>query len=334
MIGGGVSIQAGAHLSVNHLVVPRLSRLLSAADALGLTVHKRKGQVTFIDGGIEARGSAAAGARIAEVCMAGLGAVQPGGQLDPGWPSWTEVRSVQPVIACLASQHAGWRLEVADAGDGLGPFRALASGPARSLACTERVFADLGYSDEALEGVLLLETDRRPPDSVVERILSDCGLDPEGLTLILAPINSMTGMTQRVARVMEIAIYRAYRLGFPMDQIVDGRASVPQAVPSPDMTVSTGRAHDAVIYGGRVHLRVKCEDEQARELAMKLPSLNSSEFGQTFEEVYLRHGGDTSKVDPALIAPAEVWISNLLSGRTWRAGGLRIDLLNERWVER
>ena len=34
-----------------------------------------------------------------------------------------------------------------------------------------------------------------------------------------------------------------------------------------------------------------------------------------------------------LFAPAEVWVSNIDSGRTWHAGALNMDLLHELWLE-
>mgnify|MGYP006160416325 CR=1 FL=1 len=40
------------------------------------------------------------------------------------------------------------------------------------------------------------------------------------------------------------------------------------------------------------------------------------------------HGGQQ-----ALFAPAEVWVSNLDSGRTWHGGGLNMDLLRRLWLE-
>ena len=39
------------------------------------------------------------------------------------------------------------------------------------------------------------------------------------------------------------------------------------------------------------------------------------------------------QVDPALFAPAEVWVSNLDSGRSWHAGGIDMALLRSLWLE-
>ena len=58
-------------------------------------------------------GSIAAGLRIAEICTGGLADVRLAPSTStPRWPWTIAVRSSQPVIACLASQYAGWRLSL------------------------------------------------------------------------------------------------------------------------------------------------------------------------------------------------------------------------------
>ena len=74
------------------------------------------------------------------------------------WPLTVEVRSSQPVLACLASQYAGWNLS----SDG---YFAMGSGPARALARVEPLFEKLTYKDAASSAVLVLETAEPPPPS-------------------------------------------------------------------------------------------------------------------------------------------------------------------------
>ena len=92
--------------------------------------------------------------------MGGLGQVALRSGAGEGWPSWLEVRSSQPVLACLASQYAGWSLAASKEETGGKKFFALGSGPARALAVKEPLFAELGYRDHAGRGVLVLEVDR------------------------------------------------------------------------------------------------------------------------------------------------------------------------------
>ena len=67
-----------------------------------------------------------------EICLGGFGEVRV--RSGERWPTWLEVRSSQPVLACLASQYAGWSLAASKEETGGKKFFALGSGPARALA--------------------------------------------------------------------------------------------------------------------------------------------------------------------------------------------------------
>lgn len=324
---------AAARLSVNRLAAPRVAALLAEADALGIAVERLDSGVTLVDAGIDVRGSVAAGVLIGEICMGGLGSVRLATRVEEGWPDWLEVSSAQPVLACLASQYAGWSLAASKEEAGGKKFFSLGSGPARALAGREDLFAELGYRDAADAGVLVLEVDRRPPAVVVDKVLRDCGLAPEGLTLVLTPTSSLAGTTQVVARVLEVAMHKAHELGFALADVVDGHAAAALPAPSPDAGVAMGRTNDAILYGGRVHLKVRGSDEAAHDLAQRLPSSNSRDYGRSFADIFRDYEYDFYKIDPALFAPAEVWVSNLDSGRTWHGGGLDMGLLRRLWLE-
>ena len=324
---------AGSPLSVNGLARPLVERLLAGADALALEVARDAGGACIVDAGITARGSVAAGLLIGEICMGGLGQVGVRiGDLE-GWPTWIEVRSSQPVLACLASQYAGWSLAASKEETGGKKFFSLGSGPARALAGKEALFAELGYRDRADAGVLVLEVDRVPPPVVIDKLLRDCGLLPGALTLILTPTTSLAGTTQVVARVLEVALHKAHELGYALGRIVEGVASAPLPAPSPDGVVAMGRTNDAILYGGRVHLTVRGDDAAARRLAQQLPSRNSRDYGRSFADIFKEVEYDFYKIDGALFAPAEVWVSNLDSGNTWHAGALNMALLQDLWLQ-
>ena len=324
---------AASTLSVNLRARPLVERLLAEADALQLQVRHDDTGVRIVDAGVKARGSVAAGLLVGEICMGGLGQVglRPGGL--EGWPTWIEVRSAQPVLACLGSQYAGWSLAASKEETGGKKFFSLGSGPARALAAKETLFAELGYRDRADVGVLVLEVDRPPPKVIIDKLLRDCQLTAEGLTLILTPTTSLAGTTQVVARVLEVALHKAHELGFTLGNIVDGSAAAPLPAPSPDGVEAMGRTNDAILYGGRVHLTVRGDDAAARELAQRLPSNNSRDYGRSFADIFTAAGFDFYKIDAALFAPAEVWVSNLDSGNTWHAGALNMPLLTSLWLK-
>lgn len=324
---------AGCTLGVNALVRPRVESLLAQADALGVRVAQDHGGVCLVDAGITSRGSVAAGLLVAEICMGGLGQVSLRSDSSHAWPTWVDVRSAQPVLACLGSQYAGWSLAASKEETGGKKFFSLGSGPARALAGKEALFTELGYRDRADTGVLVLEVDRVPPKVIVDKLLHDCALQPQGLTLILTPTTSLAGTTQVVARVLEVALHKAHELGFALANIVDGAATAPLPSPSPDGVVAMGRTNDAILYGGRVHLTVTGSDDAARELARQLPSGNSRDHGRSFADIFKEAGYDFYKIDGALFAPAQVWVSNLDSGNTWQGGATDMALLQGLWMK-
>ena len=323
---------ADCRLSVNEHVAPWVERLCDQAGALGVRVRRDEQGVRIVDGGIGASGSISAGLLVGEICMGGFGRVALRAGADDGWPTWLEVASSQPVLACLASQYAGWSLAASKEETGGRKFFALGSGPARALAGRETLFDELGYRDRADRGVIVLEVDREPPRVVIDKLLRDCGLAPERLTIVLTPTTSTTGTTQVVARVLEVALHKAHDLGFTLADIADGSAAAPLPAPSPDGVEAMGRTNDAILYGGRVHLAVRGSDEAARELALRLPSRGSRDFGRPFAEIFRAAGFDFYKIDPALFAPAEAWVSNIATGCSWRAGAPDMDLLRRAWL--
>jgi methenyltetrahydromethanopterin cyclohydrolase len=331
-------VPATDRLSVNELSAPLVARLIARAVELRLGVQQLENGVTVVDAGIATRGSVAAGLAIGEICMGGLGRVRLASGGDEagggsGWPTWLEVASAQPVLACLASQYAGWSLSASKEEGGGKKFFSLGSGPARALAGREPLFDELGYRDQATAAVLVLEVDRVPPPIVIDKILRDCALAPAQLTLVLTPTSSLAGSTQVVARVLEVALHKAHELGFALDDIVDGSARAPLPAPSPDGGVAMGRTNDAILYGGQVQLTVAGDDEAARELARRLPSSNSRDYGRSFGDVFRDYDYDFYRIDPALFAPAEVWVSSLASGRTWHAGRVDMGLLRRLWLD-
>ena len=92
-----------------------------------------------------------------------------------------------------------------------------------------------------------------------------------------------------------------------------------------------GRTNDAILYGGSVHLSVRGDDAAARDLAKRLPSSNSRDYGRGFADIFKQADFDFYKIDGALFAPAEVWVSNLDTGNTWHGGALNMGLLRELW---
>jgi methenyltetrahydromethanopterin cyclohydrolase len=313
-------------ISVN-LRAAELTRALQRdCVALDIGVTRGSSGETLIDAGARHRGGVAAGLRIAEICLGGLGRVRlASDHSTPRWPWTINVTSQMPVIACLGSQYAGWSLSH---GAGQDAFFALGSGPARALAQRETVLTDIGYKDEADCATLVIESSKPPPREIVEKIAEDCRIATDALTLIYAPTQSLAGGAQVVARVLEVALHKAHELKFPLERIVDGMGAAPLSPPHPDFVTAMGRTNDAIIYGGRVQLFVTGPANDAKALAEALPSRGSRDFGAPFAEIFKRFKGDFYAIDPMLFSPAQVIVTAIDDGASFHAGSLHQDLLD------
>lgn len=316
---------AFAAFSVNRAALELLERFAADAQRLRIARQRLDNGCTVIDAGIEVRGGLVAGQRIAEICMGGLGQVDlVSDHSTPAWPWRLAVQSCDPVLACLGSQYAGWSLAH---GEGKQAFHALGSGPGRALAGKEDLFEELGYRDGGDATCLVLEVDKYPPSALCEKIARDCGIEVANLTLILTPTRSLAGTVQVVARVLEVALHKAHSLGFPLEHIVDGCGSAPLPPPAADFVTGMGRTNDAILYGGHVQLFVSGDDAAAGELASRLPSDTSRDYGKPFSEVFSDYNCDFFEIDPLLFSPASVTVSCLESGRSFRAGAINAPVL-------
>lgn len=308
--------------SVNALTAPLVQYLLDNAKALRLGVERHPSGACIIDAGIHAAGGLEAGRLITEICMGGLGRVSL--QANPAfahWPWQLSVHSCNPILACLGSQYAGWSLAHEK-------FFSLGSGPGRAMAGREELYKELNYRDQAESAVLVLESDKVPPQEVIEKVSRDTGLPAERLTFILTPTRSLAGAVQIVGRVLEVAMHKIHTLHFPMEHVVDGMASAPVPPPSPDFLTGMGRTNDAILFGGHAHVFVLGDDDSAAKLATELPSSASRDYGRPFAEVFKAVNMDFYKIDPMLFSPAAVTVTAVESGKSFHAGKLDSALLD------
>lgn len=312
--------------SVNAACQPLVDRLIADAEALQLQISTLENGTRIVDAGINCVGGLEAGRLIGEICMGGLGTVALGTNSGfDNWPWSVNVHAKTPVLSCLGSQYAGWSLSHKSEDS---KFYALGSGPGRALAGKEEVLKEFGYKDQADSTVIVLEVDQIPPVEVANKVANDCGIKPENLTFILTPTSSLAGVMQIAARVLEVAMHKAHTIHFPMDKIIDGFAVTPVAPPGGDFMTGMGRTNDAILFGGFVHLFVNATDEEAKDLAEKMPSNTSSDYGRPFAEIFKAYEYDFFKIDPMLFSPAKVTVTNAKTGKSFTAGELNTELLN------
>jgi methenyltetrahydromethanopterin cyclohydrolase len=312
--------------SVNERAAKLVARMIADAAELRIGIGRGDLGETLIDSGSMSIGSIAAGLRIAEICTGGLAHVSlVSSALAPRWPWTIIVRSSQPVVACLASQYAGWRLSLKEGNES---FSALGSGPARALARREPLFQELAYADSAANAILVIESNRPPPAKIVAEIARDCRVKTEDLTIIFAPTQSLAGSTQITARALEVALHKTHELQFPLDRIVEGIGAAPLCPPHPDFITAMGRTNDAIIFAGQVQLFVTGPASDARALADKLASRASRDYGRPFAEIFKAVNGDFYAIDPMLFSPAKAIVTALETGERFQSGDIDLDLLD------
>jgi len=314
-------------ISLNERAHAVFRRLSDAAEPLQVAVCELENGTTVLDAGVDVGGSLEAGRLFSEVCLGGLADVQLSQlQLDDLTLPGVEVSVHQPVLACMASQYAGWAVNVPATGSSKKYF-AMGSGPARALYRGDPIFADIDYRDPATLAVLTLESNRLPSPEVAAWVAGKCGVSPDRLFLLVAPTASIVGSAQIAARIVETGLHKMHEVGFDIATVRSGFGSCPLAPVAADDLTAIGRTNDAVLYGGRAWYTVKADDAQIESVIERLPSVASSDYGVPFGELFRRHGGDFYKIDPLLFSPAEIAITNSISGRTFHAGSVNTAVL-------
>jgi methenyltetrahydromethanopterin cyclohydrolase len=145
----------------------------------------------------------------------------------------------------------------------------------------------------------------------------------------VAPTASIAGCVQIVARILETALHKMDATGFDVTRIVSGMGTAPiPPVPKNDLR-GIGRTNDCILYGGQARLIVDASDDELAALAPQIPSSSSHDYGTPFYDIFKRYDNDFYKIDPKLFSPAEVWLTSAISGRTFHAGQLNVDVLKQ-----
>ncbi|MEM4245997.1 MAG: methenyltetrahydromethanopterin cyclohydrolase [Candidatus Bathyarchaeia archaeon] len=311
-------------ISVNDNAKRIVDCLIEESDRLKLGVL-RAGEATVIDAGINVEGSYQAGLLITEICMGGLGqaslTIRKYDDLD--LPTITVFTSY-PAIALLGSQLGGWKVSS-------GKFSALGSGPARALSLNpKQLYAQLGYRDRSEHAVLLLETSKIPDTELAMKVASECGVDAKNLYLIVAPTSSIVGTTQISGRIAETGLHKLHSLGVDPALILTAAGSAPVAPPHPDDLKAMGRTNDVIFFAGSTYYTARFgDDSELEEIVRKSPSSSSRDYGKPFYDVFKEAEFDFYRVDPNLFAPAEIAVTNVTTGRTFRAGSMNIPTLKK-----
>jgi methenyltetrahydromethanopterin cyclohydrolase len=313
----------GKNLSVNRLAWKLLEKIFDNPEFYGVKVEKTSFGTTIVDAGINAKGGFHAGKLITEICMGGCGKAQIISRQygDAELPS-IFIYTDNPAIATLGSQYAGWQIKEDN-------YFAIGSGPARALALKPKeIYEEIGYKDDFDRGIIVLETDKPPPEKLLERFTIDCKISPENLAVILTPTASITGATQVSGRIVETGIHKLRRLGLNPKTILYAYGCAPIPPIHPKFIRAMARTNDAILYGGTTYFIVEHEDEEIlREIMEKAPSKASKNYGKPFIEIFKEANYDFYKIDPNLFAPAAITINNVKTGNLFRAGEINSGIL-------
>ncbi len=314
-------------LSMNQRAAALVDALVADADALGIAVRALDSGARLVDCGAQVRGGLQAGIGFAAACMGGLGRIDavPVTVGERTWPG-IGVSVDDPAAACLAAQYAGWKLEHDD-------FFAMASGPGRALARAEDLFEELAWREQADTAVLCLETRQDPPAAIVDKVAQRCGVPASAVTFLIAPTASVCGSVQISARVVETALHKLHELGVDPARVRSGWGCCPIAPVAAGDPAAIGRTNDAVLYGGTVHLWLEAGDDEAGDLAQRLPSSASDAFGTPFGELLKAADWNFYDIDPLLFSPADVTLTSTESGRAHHAGGLAPEVLERSFTQ-
>lgn len=314
-------------LTLNERAQRLADHMASSAATLRIAVQQTANGARILDCGINVPGGLQAGLSLARVCLANMAevALLPGDTAGLPVPV-VQVTSDHPVAACLASQYAGWQINV-------GKFFAMGSGPMRAAYGKEELFNHIAGREKTPVAVGVLETRKLPDEAVIDYLSNALQLPAAKITLLAAPAASLAGTMQVVARSLETALHKLHELKFNLGQIVCGLGSAPLPPMAKNELEAIGRTNDAILYGGRITLWVQAEDDLLAEVGPKVPACASSDYGAPFATIFARYGQDFYKIDPMLFSPAEVVFHNLKTGRSFPFGRHRPEVLYRSFFE-
>ncbi len=312
-------------MGINEMGFEVFEEMLDFADDLQMNIVELDNGTVVLDAGVKAQGGLGAGIYLSRLCMADLADIQltPSdikGNLLPG----IQVATDYPAVACMASQCAMWQIKI-------DKYFAMGSGPARVLARKTRdLYEKIGFEEDSDVGVLVLESNKVPDSKVSAHIAEKCGIDPADLRLAVAPTDSVAGLVQVSARVVETGLHKLFTMGFDITTIKSGWGRAPISPIVGDATMCMGSSNDAIIYGGETYYTLRYDNlDELQQYLRSMPSAASRDYGVPFYKTFKAAGFDFFKVDHNVFAPAKVIANELKSRRTFVSGKVNPDVLME-----
>lgn len=304
--------------------------LLWEPDYFNIHAHRLSNGATVIDMGAEVAGSWAAAEYFTRITLGDLCSFSYGCWQHDAETSFAAVQLAvdRPLIACLASQIAGWQL-------GEGEFATIGSGPARAVAAVEGdpYMEMTPYRESADEVVLCVQDSRRPTPEMAAAVAGSCGVGPEDVYLLLAPAACLVGSVQVSARILEQVCHKMFENGFDVAKVTNCRGSAPVAPIVKDEVKSMGRINDALLYGSETEFWVDAADEEISRVIGRLTSRDSSpQYGTPFEEIFEAAGRDFFHIDHQVHSIGRIRIHSVRTGTSFAAGEYHHELIGRSFL--
>ncbi|MGC9778162.1 MAG: methenyltetrahydromethanopterin cyclohydrolase [Candidatus Heimdallarchaeota archaeon] len=312
------------NISLTKEALPIVNELIENAEKLKVKVAKVN-EATIIDCGIKTEGSLEAGLLFTRISLGGLADVQLNFPVAGSSFPAVQVATSFPVLATLGCQAASWNINKGD-------FFGMTCGPGRALAQKpSKIYKLIEYKDESDTAILCIESDKLPTDEIVEYIAKKCQVEKNYLIILMIQTACLVEYVQMAGRAIELGIFKLVeQMGYSKERILHaiGTGFVPPI--SADTDVSNDRVNNALIYGTKLFLIVKSEPaDNLQKLITKLPSKSSPNYGKKFLVMFNEAGKDFANFDLTILAPSEVIINDIRTGKVYHEGELNLKLLND-----
>ncbi len=306
-------------MNLNRNAIAIVKDMVGRKEELRVSTKVLENGAKIIDCGVRSMGSFKAAELFIKACLGGLGDVRFSFR-DLDFASLPSVRvwSDSPIVACIGSQKAAWKIKD-------GAFSALGSGPARILARKPtEIFEEIEHEESSDSAVIAIESAKYPSEKAAEDIADACGIDADKLYILVARTSSIVGSAQISARALETALHKMAEGGLDYRNIISGSADAIVAPVVGGDARMMGVSNDMVIYGSTVYLVYSGDVGVQIE---KIPSASSPVYGKHFVQIFDEAGGDFYKIDPGIFAPAEVYINDLKKGKLQKAGTIYPEMI-------
>ena len=117
--------------------------------------------------------------------------------------------------------------------------------------------------------------------------------------------------------------------GFDPNKVVWAYGSSPLPPVVRDELKAMDRVNTALLYGTSVLLYVECTDAEVEEVIELLPLSGSRLYGEEFIDIFERGNRDFYEIDKDVHTVTRFTVNNIATGRTFRAGNIRPDLMEK-----